>query len=88
MECKDSKLLQAAIDFQNSPQDPEINDIKDFFIAGAQWMASQGTTVETIMQNDDLDELVPTLEDMRKNGFKEGDKVIVQIKKKDEPQKV
>ena len=44
MECKDSKLLQAAIDFQNSPQDPEINDIKDFFIAGAQWMASQGVT--------------------------------------------
>ena len=45
MEYKDSKLLQAALDFQNNQADPDINDIKDFFIAGAEWMARQGVNI-------------------------------------------
>lgn len=50
--------------------------------AGAEWMAGQGYTFETIMQEDEVDELVPTCPDMYNHGYSDGDKVIVQILKK------
>lgn len=52
------------------------------FKAGAKWMAGQGYTFETIMQEDDVDELVPTCPDMYNHGYSCSDKVIVQIRKK------
>lgn len=55
---------------------------KKFFKRGAEWLAGEGYTFETIMQEDDVDELVPTCPDMRNNGYSEGDKVIVQIRNK------
>ena len=57
-------------------------DFVDAFKAGAEWMAGQGYTFETIMQEDDLDELVPTCPDMYRHGYSYCDKVIVQIRKK------
>lgn len=39
---------------------------------------------DTIMQFDELDDLVPTFEDMQKFGFKEGDKVKIIILKNNE----
>lgn len=39
-------------------------------------------TFDTIMQFDEVDELVPTIVDMTKYGFIEGDKVTVTIKRK------
>ena len=66
--------------------DEEGNDdimlIRKAFKAGAKWMAGQGYTFETIMQEDDVDELVPTCPDMYNLGYSCGDKVIVQIRKK------
>jgi len=55
---------------------------KEGFRDGAEWMAEQGDTFETIMQEDDVDELVPTCPDMYNHGYSCGDKVIVQIRKK------
>lgn len=55
---------------------------QDCFIAGAEWMAGQGHTFETIMQEDEVDELVPTCPDMYNHGYSYADKVIVQIRKK------
>lgn len=52
------------------------------FRDGAEWMAGQGYTFETIMQEDDVDELVPTCPDMYNHGYSCSDKVIVQIRKK------
>ena len=43
---------------------------------------AEGVTINTVMQCDDLDDLVPTCEDMAKYGFKEGEKVSVQIRRK------
>lgn len=83
MECKDSKLLQAAIDFQNSPQDPEINDIKDFFIAGAQWMASQGVTVDGLVVCDKDTHYYKDIVMEIPDTLNVGDKVIIQIRKKE-----
>lgn len=59
-------------------------DIKDAFKAGAEWMAEQGYAFETTMQEDDLNELVPTCPDMHNHGYSCGDKVIIQIRKKEE----
>ena len=58
------------------------HDLSDAFKAGAEWMAGQGHAFETIMQEDDVDELVPTCPDMYNLGYSCGDKVIVQIRKK------
>lgn len=58
---------------------------QECFKAGAEWMAGQGQTFETIMQEDDVDELVPTCPDMYNYGYSCGDKVIVQIRKKQWP---
>lgn len=52
------------------------------FRDGAEWMAGQGYTFETIMQEDDVDELVPTCPDMYNHGYSCSDKVIIQIRKK------
>ena len=47
------------------------------FIAGAKWAMEQGVTCE-------FEHFVETLKTLDKHGFKKGDKVIVQIRKKDE----
>lgn len=80
---------EAAFAYENAQWEAGIKDcgycpqdVYDAFKAGAEWMAGQGYTFETIMQEDDVDELVPTCPDMYNHGYSCGDKVIVQIRKK------
>ena len=56
----------------------EYQKDKDAFKAGAKWMAEQGVTVEGIARPDDCEVWV----NLTGQGFKNGDKVIVQIRKK------
>ena len=84
-----SDLDEAAFAYENAQWEAGIKDcgycpqdVYDAFKAGAEWMAGQGYTFETIMQEDDVDELVPTCPDMYNHGYSCGDKVIVQIRKK------
>lgn len=76
-------LDEAANEFANQDCVTFISRKKGF-IAGAEWMAGQGITAEAVMQYDDVDDLVPTLPNMENYEFSVGDKVIVQIRKKDE----
>ena len=79
-----NNLVEAAEKFALSISKDLINtDLADYiFKAGAKWMAEQDVTVETIMQYDEFDNLIPTGKDMAEYGFKPGDKAIVQIRKK------
>lgn len=80
MDCKDNKLLQAALDFQNSSAEPEINDIKDFFIAGAEWMANQGETLYDTINVDGKNQRWLG-ENLLQGDYDAGQAVIVQIRK-------
>jgi hypothetical protein len=81
---------KAAIERMRDPDmylsDATIEEIGDALLKmahfGAEWIAGQGYTFETTMQEDDLGELVPTCPDMYNHGYSCGDKVMVQIRKK------
>lgn len=51
------------------------------FIAGAEWMAGQGETVEGEIVKDISNRLAVTAKGLNGSGFNFGDKVIVQIRK-------
>lgn len=55
--------------------------IMDAFKAGILWILEQGVTYETVMQQDDCDDLVPSLSDCS-DEFSIDEKVIVQIRRR------
>lgn len=65
-----------------SKNKPEVmkEDFVNAFKADAKWMAGQGVTFETIMQEDEVDELVPTCPDMYNHGYCRGDKLSFESK--------
>lgn len=67
--------------FENRPSIYGQVDIIDAFKAGAEWMAGQGASYETVISADKTIPLLP-MKDVSEMGFDYGDKVVVQIRKK------
>ena len=63
-------------------------DIADAFKSGAKWMAEQGYSQETYVYynrfNDETEAVIHLGRDGERGGFQPGDRVIVQIRKKEE----
>ena len=79
--------FKAGAEWQKKQDQETIELAEDHaMLAGMNKMEQQilSKATDAIMQFDELDDLVPTLEDMQKFGFKSGDKVKVIILKDNE----